>query len=156
MQQHIISVSPARLVSLGMLPWVTASEQNSLTQCCSQQKKQGPELMLLPWKQHLGRARFAAAPAEATLAKEPDTCHRNHHSSRTDAFPHLFQSMHNSMCTSDLLWPWKSLGSCISRMITTLMLKSSAKSKIRQALSVFLQKRKQGSYKPRLGPGNLV
>lgn len=112
--------------------------------------------MLLPWKQHLGRARFAAAPAEATLAEEPNTSRRNHHSSCTDAFPHLFQSMHNSMCTSDLLWPRKSLRSCISRMITTLMVKLSAKIKNRQALSVFLQKRKQGLYKPRLGPGNLV
>lgn len=33
-------------------------------------EKKGPELLLPPWKQNLGRGRTAAAPAEVTLAKE--------------------------------------------------------------------------------------
>lgn len=58
-----LGVSPAQLLSPSTLPRDTASQQHCDVELFSRRK--------WAWKQNLARGRTAAAPAEATLAKEP-------------------------------------------------------------------------------------
>lgn len=51
------------------IPQDTTSQQHSDVELFTE-RKEGPELLLPPWKQNPGRGRTAAVPAEVTLAKE--------------------------------------------------------------------------------------